>query len=255
MGRQRSAWRIRRTGFVAALLAGVATRLCQHASFVPGGNGAQSPFSRQLRGSAKEPPADSAHPGGLGDSRSSGQTIIARASAESEEARSETVKIKPANILEEATQLGADVWRLIVVERVWLDPEAVATRPDVIELGSKLGLLAAVIALAGTAFLKGVMVGRAEHGQPPVEDNMAFAVDGKLIYLVSGIIWPGLQLSSLSLVTFALISLLVEEMQRGAYQEIGVDVDAQRQRRVASAIFLAGCLILVITPPTPGAFY
>ena len=74
------------------------------------------------------------------------------------------------------------------------------------------------------------MVARTADGLSPLDDSFMLEQSGKLVPVVSAMLWPAAQFSAFILLGFAIATLLLEDMQRDSLRAI-VDVDSMRRRR------------------------
>jgi len=113
-------------------------------------------------------------------------------------------------------------------------------------------------AAAATTGLTGLeklgMVARAADGLPPVDDSWLVEQSGKLVPVVSGMLWPAAEVSVLILWAFAVALLILEEMQRPSLSALDVNVDVQRRRRINTVAFFTVSCVFMLTPPLPGFF-
>lgn len=154
--------------------------------------------------------------------------------------------------MEEYLQEAARLWRILVVERSWLDPRSIEARRDVIVATGKAAELAALFAAGLSGIQKAQMIARVADGQPPIDDEVMIEQSGRLVHVVSGIIWPFLQFNLFAIAAIAVYIFLFEDQQRYMLSVYGVDVDAQRLRRMRAAALIMLCAFLVSTPPFPG---
>lgn len=137
-------------------------------------------------------------------------------------------------------------------KEIWMNPVSLATRGDVIVLGSRLSQIGAFMTIASTCVIKAIMISRISAGLPPVEDDFTFEYGGRLFFLVSGILWPMGQLTLTLITILSAGTLLLEESKRDLMTSLGVDMQVHRQRRLLTTALLAASLFLIFTPPFLG---
>jgi len=156
------------------------------------------------------------------------------------------------DIGEEITEVKRELWRLFVEERLWANPASLfGLRGDVIVLGSRLSFLGAVSTLGATIFVKALWLYRLSIGLPPIEEDMAVEISGRFVLLFSGFMWPLGKITLEVVAGLSVLSLLLEDMQANLLNIVGVDLAAQRRRRVFTTALIILCVLLVETPPFP----
>lgn len=153
--------------------------------------------------------------------------------------------------LQEFFDEAQEVWVLLADAR-WLDPRSIVERRTVIMAASRVAEVCTVILACLLGLQKVSMSLRLAEGLSPIPGgNILVEQSGKLIPLVSGIIWPQVQLSMLVLTGVSISVFIAEQLQQGVLQVMGVDVEEQRRRRLTVVVLFMFCLVLTLTPPLP----
>jgi len=159
----------------------------------------------------------------------------------------------PPKQKEEAPIDFQEMWDLLQTGG-WLYPARGFSRRRLVEGGARVGEAAAAATTGLTGLEKLGMVARAADGLPPVDDSWLVEQSGKLVPVVSGMLWPAAEVSVLILWAFAVALLILEEMQRPSLSALDVNVDVQRRRRINTVAFFTVSCVFMLTPPLPGFF-
>merc|ERR1719195_31175 len=145
---------------------------------------------------------------------------------------------------------------MLLAEARWLDPRSIVERRNVIMATSRVAEVCTVIVACLMGIQKVSMVMRSSMGLSPIPgSNILVEQAGMLVPLVSGIIWPQVQLSMLVLTGVSFSLLLAEQSQQNVLRIMGVDVEEQKRRRLTVVGLFMFCLVLTLTPPLPDYDY
>lgn len=142
--------------------------------------------------------------------------------------------------------------RELFSEGALFNPARTFTRRAAIEYGAQFGEVGSFATLAVVGAEKTGMIARTMQGMAPLEDSIMLEQAGRLVPMVSGLLWPAAQVIALGLTALAITIALLEELQRDRLAAIDVDVDQQRKRRFTAVAVLSACVALMVSPPIPG---